>query len=595
MRYQQTGKKRYVWGMMIGLCFLVRAQGQYVIDPLHGDDTSPKGPWKTFGRLNAMKLGPGDAVLINPGVQEESLKPSGEGTAQQPIVIKFLPGIHTLSIKKVQRKQLFISNSIDYTEPIPVGIILSQIKHVRVQGGGVDGAGKTTLLYDGRMMQILNEQAEDIEYSGLVLDMKRPAVSEIRVLEAEGPTLLFQVAEGSDYQVENGKFYWRGDWLGGQVLTQQIELKTGACRRRGVLRGWTSAGQVEAKAKDLGERKVKLEFPNGTSGLLAGHQYHFRNGNRLMCGVHSTRSARITFRDCEVNALPCMGFVSQFTDSMTFQRVNVLPPANTIRTCPAWADIFQFSNCKGDILVESCKLSGMQDDALNCHGTYLRVVEKRGEQQLLVRYVHRQTYGFAPYTVGDEIAVMNADTMREYSGNPRAQVAGVERVTDKDWLITLKGPVPKFSENDVVDNITWNPNITARNIHVSVDPVRGFLLATRGKIIIENNTFERCRMPGVLVEGDAVKWFESSPIRDMLVRSNRFIDCGIEISSTVRAPKPAEPVHENIRIIGNIFEGGGVHAKSTRGLSVTDNRSSDGKLPMNIEASCTDVTVERNQ
>jgi hypothetical protein len=197
--------------------------------------------------------------------------------------------------------------------------------------------------------------------------------------------------------------------------------------------------------------------------------------------------------------------------------------------------------------------------------------------------------------VGDEIAVMNADTMREYSGNPRAQVAGVERVTDKDWLITLKGPVPKFSENDVVDNITWNPNITARNIHVSVDPVRGFLLATRGKIIIENNTFERCRMPGVLVEGDAVKWFESSPIRDMLVRSNRFIDCGIEISSTVRAPKPAEPVHENIRIIGNIFEGGGVHAKSTRGLSVTDNRSSDGKLPMNIEASCTDVTVERNQ
>jgi hypothetical protein len=85
-------------------------------------------------------------------VQEESLKPSGEGTAQHPVVIKFLTGVHTLSIKKVLRKQLFISNSIDYTEPIPVGIIMSQVKHVRVQGGGVEGPNKTTLLYDGRMM-----------------------------------------------------------------------------------------------------------------------------------------------------------------------------------------------------------------------------------------------------------------------------------------------------------------------------------------------------------------------------------------------------------------------------------------------------------
>lgn len=294
--------------------------------------------------------------------------------------------------------------------------MLSGVKHFRVQGGGVAGAGKTTLLYDGRMMQILNEDAEDIEYSGLVFDMKRTAVSEIRVLEAQDSTATIQVAEGSDYQVEDGKFLWRGDWLGGGLLTQEVDLNTGACRRRGVLRGWTSEGQSEAKATDLGNRKVKLEFPDGASGLVAGHQYHFRNGRRVMCGVHSTRSARIAFRDCEVNALPCMGFVSQFTDTMTIQRVNVVPPANTIRTCPAWADVFQFSNCRGEILVDACRLSGMQDDALNCHGTYLRVAGKGGERQLLARYVHPQTYGFAPYAAGDEIAVVNAGNMREYPG-----------------------------------------------------------------------------------------------------------------------------------------------------------------------------------
>jgi hypothetical protein len=245
--------------------------------------------------------------------------------------------------------------------------------------------------------------------------------------------------------------------------------------------------------------------------------------------------------------------------------------------------------------VDSCRLSGMQDDALNCHGTYLRVVRKEGDRRLLVRYVHPQTYGFAPYAAGDEIAIMNPENMREYPGNPRAQVAEVERVTDKDWLITLKEPVPTFKENDVIDNITWNPNLTARNNHVSVDPVRGFLLATRGKVLVENNTFERCAMPGILVEGDASKWFESSPIRDMLIQGNRFIGCGIEITSTVREPKPEEPVHENIRIIGNHFDGAGITARGVKELTVTGNRSPGGSIPIHLEPSCTETRVEDNQ
>lgn len=568
----------------------------YRIDPVSGDDANPPGkPWKSFGRLNEVKLAPGDTVLVSPGVQEESLMPAGEGTAGNPVVIQFLPGVHTIGLRKVLRKELFISNSCDSPGPMPVGIMLSGIKHFRLQGGGVAGHGKTTLLYDGRMMQILVENSADVECSGLLLDMKRTAVSEIRVLEAQDASAVIQVAEGSDYQVENGRFFWRGDWLGGNLLTQEVDLKTGVCQRRGAPRGWTSEGQVEAKATELGGRKVRLEFPAGASGLTAGHQYHFRNIRRVMAGVHCTRSARITFRDCEVNALPCMGFVSQFTDTLTFQRVNVVPPANTIRTCPAWADIFQFSNCKGEILVDSCRLSGMQDDALNCHGTYLRIVGQGGAQQLRVRYVHPQTYGFAPYAAGDEIAVLNAGNLREYPGNPRARVSRVEKVTDQDWLITLNGPVPVFNENDVVDNLTWNPNLTARNNHVSVDPARGFLLATRGKVVVENNTFERCRMHGILVEGDAKKWFESSPIRDLEIRGNRFIGCGVGITSTVSDPKPEEPVHENIRILDNRFENGGVAALAVKGLVVRNNQTVPSPLKIDLAPSCTEITVENNR
>ena len=33
----------------------------YLVDPAKGDDANPAGqPWKTFGKLNSVKLAPGD-------------------------------------------------------------------------------------------------------------------------------------------------------------------------------------------------------------------------------------------------------------------------------------------------------------------------------------------------------------------------------------------------------------------------------------------------------------------------------------------------------------------------------------------------------
>lgn len=573
---------------------LIQSPGDttYCVDLTQGDDANPVGkPWKSFAKINATKLAPGDKVIISPGTQEETLKPSGEGTAEKPIVIRFLPGTHTIGIKNTLRLPLFVSNAQDSTDPKPIGILIQNVKHLRVEGGGVEGPGKTLILYDGRMVQIVNDHSEDITFTGLVIDLKRPTVSEFRVLEAGPGYAVIQVAEQSDYIIKDGKFTWTGDW-GPGIACQEAIPAEGRARRRGTPFGWSSTGQTVATATDLGGRKVRLEYPTGDHGLTVGHQYHFRDSRRVMVGIHNARCARITFRDCDIYALTGMGFVSQFTDTITYQRVNVAPPKDTIRTCPAWADIFQFSNCKGDILVDSCWLSGMQDDALNCHGTYLRIVEKVGANQLLVRFVHQQTYGFAPFAPGDEIAVMSPVNMREYPDNPRPRVTTIERKSDKDWLIGLDGPMPRFDPNDVLDNITWNPNITARNNHINMDPVRGFLFGTRGKIVVEGNTFENCGMPGILVEGDASGWMESSPVRDMLIKNNRFLSCGISIEANIKERKPDAPVHENIRIVDNTFERSEIKVKSVKGLVVTGNTSTPKELRVAVESSCTAVKIQ---
>jgi hypothetical protein len=567
----------------------------YLVDPATGDDANPIGkPWKTFRKLNSVKLAPGDKVLIAPGRQEESLKPMGEGSAENPVVIQFLPGVHTIGIRNVERVQMFVSNSMDSNEPKPVGIVIQSFNHLRLTGGGVDGSDKTTILYDGRMVQIHNNHSEDITFTGLVFDLKRPTVSEFRVLET-GPThAVIQVAEGSDYAVKNGKFLWQGDW-GPGAFCQKLDVKEGRCRRFPTPRGWTPDGQMDAAATDLGGRKVRLDFADGGSGLESGNQYHFRNIKRDSVGVHNSRSKDIVFRDCDFYALTGMGVVSQFTENLTFQRVNVAPPSGTIRTCPAWADIFQFSNCKGQILVESCRLSGMQDDAINCHGTYLRIVEKIGDERLWVRFMHPQTYGFAAFVPGDEIAVICGPKLREYEGNPRRRVTALERKSERDWILTLDGPIPRFAEHDVIDNTTWHPDLTVRNNHFSVAPVSGILLTTPGKAIIENNTFHRCRAYAISMSADSMKWFESAPVRDVVIRRNTFIECGVWINPAMDAIRPEEPVHENILITDNHFDRAGVNAMGARNLKITGNRSPGRSIPIKLDPSCTATQVHDNE
>ena len=97
-------------------------------------------------------------------------------------------------------------------------------------------------------------------------------------------------------------------------------------------------------------------------------------------------------------------------------------------------------------------------------------------------------------------------------------------------------------------------------------------------------------MPGILIEDDARGWFESTCVRDMTIRNNRFLSCGISIDP--QSAGSTEPVHENIRIVDNYFEGSGIHAKGTRGLVITGNRFSGG-VSIGI-THCEEVRNENN-
>lgn len=53
----------------------------------------------------------------------------------------------------------------------------------------------------------------------------------------------------------------------------------------------------------------------------------------------------------------------------------------------------------------------MMDDAINVHGTYLKVIGRKDDHTLVGRYMHDQSWGFEWGRTGDEVQFVRSTTM----------------------------------------------------------------------------------------------------------------------------------------------------------------------------------------
>ena len=275
--------------------------------------------------------------------------------------------------------------------------------------------------------------------------------------------------------------------------------------------------------------------------------------------------------------------------SVYYRKVDFAPRPGSGRTNACWANAIQVSCCKGKFIVDDCKFSGMQDNTINVHGTYLRIVGRPAADQLHVRFCYSQTYGIEAFFDGDDIDFVHADSLRIFESG---RVRKAEMMGERDMLLTLEKSTPEgIQANNVIENVTWTPEVSIRNCRIEMCSKRGFLLATRRKVLIENNTFNRTAMCAILVANDARRGFESGPVRDMTITGNQFVRCGIDISPESGDTKPEEPVHENIRIEGNVFDQAEITAKSVKRLIIVGNKWLSGPVQVRVKA-CMDVNNE---
>lgn len=288
-----------------------------------------------------------------------------------------------------------------------------------------------------------------------------------------------------------------------------------------------------------------------------------------------------------------MGLLAQMSENITLDKFSVcLRGKDDPRYFTTQADATHFSGCKGLIRSVGGLYEGMMDDAINVHGTYLKVQKRIDDKTLVGEYMHGQSYGFEWGRPGDAVQFIESKTM-EVLGEQN-KVAAIETADKPDghgvkqFRITFEKPVdPAISEVGTygIENLEWTPEVYFADNVIRNNRARGSLFSTPKKTVVEKNVFDHTSGTAILLCGDCNGWFETGACHDVQIRNNKFINAltnQFQFTNAVISIYPEIPdlksqkryFHSGIVIEDNEFETFDMpilYAKSVDGLVFRNN------------------------
>lgn len=444
-----------------------------------------------------------------------------------------------------------------------IGLWLKGLKNITIDGKGAH------LITHGEITSFVIDGCENVTLKNFTITAADPTVPELTVTEVGDRHMTVRIHPQSKYFIKDGKFSFVGDsWTLSEGIAQSYD------REKDITwRSWSPLHGLQ-KAIELEPNLLRFNYDKKPQAI-PGMVFQMRDGYRdEACGLIQY-SKNVTLENVHLAFLGNFGLVSQMSENITYRHLTFAPEAESGRTCAGFADFVQMSGCKGKILIENSRFTGAQDDPINIHGTHLVVTEFLSSNEVVVKYMHPQTFGFQSFLPGNEVEFIDP-----YSLLPLAsfKVKKSEMKSAREIIVTLNKPVPDAIREKtelVIENVTYTPEVIIRNNFFSRIPSRGLLVSTRRKILIENNTFFRMQMSGILIADDARSWFESGMVRDVTIRNNNFIECNEPV--ILIAPENSRNegcVHRNITITNNRFKLIGkdaVSARSVDGIKINRN------------------------
>lgn len=510
-----------------------------------------------------------------------------------PVRVLFPRGTYQIYPERAESRELYISNTVGADQTYRdkrIGVLAEDMRDVTIDGDG------SHLQFHGLMTAFATIRSQNVVVEDFSYDVTAPKVVDATVSDAgvsDGRAYrVLTVPPGNGFSVTDNTVTWLGEkspvtsepyWSGVGAM-DYTQLHDPAAQRS--WRGDNPLFTDVASVRDLGGHKLRIDYTTATAPTDRGLVYQMRETTRDTSSALFWESRDITVRGLEARYLHGFGFVGQFSENITVAGNTFRTDPASGRTTAAFADFVQMSGVKGRVRVTDNVFDGAHDDAINIHGTYLEVTGRPADPRTLtLAYRHRETAGFPQFHPGDEVEIVDKETMAPVPG-PAPRVVSVDGPSGQDhdkplttMTVTFDRAVPATvtASDFVVENTTYTPAVTISGNTFRNIPTRGILLTTRKPVVIEDNVFDGMTMASVFISSDAYQWYESGPVKDVLISRNTFLRPAspvILVEPTNQVVDPATPVHHGIRVRDNDFRTADVKlfdAKSVSGVSFAHN------------------------
>lgn len=503
---------------------------------------------------------------------------------EEPVVIKFPKGRYHFYEEGAFERVYYISNH-DQVNPKKVAFALENLSNVTIDGQGSE------FVFHGRMIPFAIVNGKNIVLKNFSIDFELPAIRQLTVKEVDNTKreLTAEIHPRGNYSIENSQLILLGEgWKSKPNHYMAFRSDKRLAYKRADV-SFNPSSVEEVRPDVLRIRGLKdAEFAQ-PGEVLALRSYY-----RPTPGIFVSESLNTVLENVQVHYAEGMGLIAQMSENIRLDRFSVcLKGEEDVRYFTTQADATHFSACKGELISVNGLYEGMADDAINVHGTYLKLTKRVGATTVRARYMHGQAWGFKWGEPGDSVQVVESQRMELVDKQVyRIQsIKAVDAPTEfgaKEFEIVFNKALPENvteSGSFGLENLTWTPTVVFSGNTIRNNRARGALFSTPKRVVCENNFFDHTHGTAILLCGDCNGWFETGACTDVVIRNNRFVNAltaQYQFTNAIISIYPEIPdlkhqqqyFHSGIVIENNTFETFDrplVYAKSTDGLIFRNN------------------------
>lgn len=506
-----------------------------------------------------------------------------ERKSEKPVIVRFEPVRYDFYPDGASIRAYYVSNH-DQDNPKMVGLALEALSNVTIDGAGAD------FVFHGRMLPVAIINCSNVLLKNLSIDFEMPHIRQLEVLEVNSDDGYFiaDIYPKGNYLInENGRLSFTGvDYEIAPQSSMSFNTDGRLTYRR------SDVTFDPANVNEISPDTLKIQGWQAEV-VQAGDRLVLRSYYRPTPGIFVSLSKDTSFENVTVHYAEGMGLLAQMSENFLLDGFNVKIREGSRRVFTTQADATHFSACKGVISSRNGLYEGMADDAINVHGTYLKITEKIDSHTLIGRYMHHQAWGFLWGEPGDSVQFVQTSRMEMANAkNTIKRIEPSDRETihgAREFIIVLNEPLDegfKVENKMAVENLSWTPEVVFSNNIVRNNRARGVLFSTPKRVVCEHNLFDHTHGTAVLLCGDANGWYETGACREVIIRGNRFVNAltsYYQFTNAIISIYPEIPdlagqekyFHSGIVIEDNLFETFDrplLYAKSVDGLTFRNNR-----------------------